>query len=88
MGCTNSPEQVETVQPTANQVMIDDEGTTAVPNPTATVDSEPMVTSSPSPPTATPLPPKVLTICISQLPENLYIYGDRSNGAQTIQRAI
>ncbi|MEM7336968.1 MAG: hypothetical protein AAF490_33160, partial [Chloroflexota bacterium] len=89
-GCQNGPEQPELAVSTVAVQAVDSEAGTAVPNtvPTATPLPEPTVTPSPIPPTATPLPTKVLTICVNQLPDNLYIYGDRSNNAQMIQQAI
>lgn len=57
-------------------------------SPTAVPAEDATATPEPAPPTATPIPPKELTICTSQLPENLYLYGDSSEIAQTIRQAL
>ena len=39
-------------------------------------------------PTATPVPPRVLTVCLGQEPSSLFIYGDTTSAAQSIRQAI
>lgn len=48
----------------------------------------PTATAVPPTPTATPLPPKELHVCLSQLPEKLYLYGDQTEGASVIRQAV
>lgn len=46
-------------------------------------------TSEPSPTiTPTPIPPKELTVCLSQEPRNLYLYGDQSAAAMAVRNAL
>ena len=62
---------------------------TAVSETTASIETAtPEPTQTPEPPTATPLPLKTITICTAQLPENLYLYGDKSDTAVTIRQTI
>lgn len=84
---------------------VSNEGTTPRPETTASVvvdsagegiPAEAQVTSTPLPPTATPLPtvtptplpPKVITICMGEEPESLYLYGDNSPAAIAIRHAL
>lgn len=60
--------------PTATTLAV---AATAAPLPTPTL-----------PPTATPLPPKAMTICMAQLPQDLYLYGDPSLQATALHHAI
>ncbi len=39
-------------------------------------------------PSATPLPPRVLTVCLGQEPSSLFLYGDTTSAAQSIRQAI
>jgi len=39
-------------------------------------------------PTETPLPPRVLTVCVGQEPASLFLYGDTTSTAQSIRQAI
>ena len=39
-------------------------------------------------PTATPLPPRVLTVCLGQEPSSLFLYGDTTSAAQSVRQAI
>ncbi len=61
-----------------------------VSQPQSTVDA-PAATQQPNtprPPTATPIPPKALTVCMGRQPENLYLYGEQSLSAQALRHAI
>jgi peptide/nickel transport system substrate-binding protein len=65
----------------------------ALPSPTAilsTATPEPTATATPSPaPTLTPTPkPRVLTICLGEEPDSLYLYADDSHAARVIREAI
>jgi peptide/nickel transport system substrate-binding protein len=39
-------------------------------------------------PTVTPLPPRVLTVCMGQEPASLFLYGDTTSAAQGVRQAI
>lgn len=61
--------------------------TTASPvEPTAEATATAMATAEPA--TATPVPPKVLTVCMAQEPENLFLYGGSVPAAQAVRHAI
>ena len=49
------------------------------------VDETPLPTVTP---TATPLPPRVLTVCLGQEPSSLFLYGDTTSAAQSVRQAI
>jgi peptide/nickel transport system substrate-binding protein len=57
---------------------------TAVPNPTTVADP----TGTSALPTATPLPPKPMTICLGGEPTSLFLYGDDSLAATAVRHAI
>jgi peptide/nickel transport system substrate-binding protein len=46
------------------------------------------VLAPPATPTATPLPPRVLTVCLGQEPTSLFLYGDTTSAAQSVRQAI
>lgn len=48
----------------------------------------PTVTNTPLPPTATPIPPKTLVVCIGAEPQNLYLYGDSSKAKWSVLEAL
>lgn len=87
-------QQGEAPLPTvANQAIIEanseNDLQTAVPN-DQELDTPAPETETPLPPTpsATPPPPKELAVCVSELPENLYLYGDRTDTAVIIRQAV
>lgn len=50
--------------------------------------SNPQVTATAAPPTATPIPPKTMTICLSDEPSSLFLYGDDSLAAAAVRHAL
>lgn len=65
---------------------------TMSPSPTSPVASAAVPTTTPAETptptsTATP-PPQTLTICLSRLPNDIYLYGDRSPQAQAVRHAV
>lgn len=44
--------------------------------------------STPLPPTATPVPPKTLVVCLADEPQDLYLYGDTSRAKWSVLEAI
>lgn len=60
----------------------------AVATEAATATPEPTATATAVPPTATPLPAKSVTVCISGIPNSLYWYGDDSWAATTVRHAL
>ncbi|MFN2284473.1 MAG: ABC transporter substrate-binding protein, partial [Anaerolineae bacterium] len=75
--CTSTPVALLSPSPTPNL-------STATPEPTAT----PVPTFTPSP-TLTPTPkPRVLTICLGEEPDSLYLYADDSYAARAIREAL
>jgi peptide/nickel transport system substrate-binding protein len=56
------------------------------PSPSPTV--VPSSTPTPVPPTATPVPPKVLTVCQGEEPNTLFIYGGPSRAARNVLDAV
>jgi peptide/nickel transport system substrate-binding protein len=50
--------------------------------------AEATATATSVPATATPVPPKILTVCMAQEPENLFLYGGELLAAQAVRHAI
>lgn len=65
---------------------------TPTPNPTVSPDTETSVPQATLPPTAapspTPVPPRVLTVCMGSEPASLFAYADGSVAARTVRQAI
>lgn len=85
IGCANNennPTAVPTAVSLAGESQPDDgiEGTDAT--------AAPVDTPTPTPPTATPRPPKQMTICLNAEPESLYLYGDTSLAATAVRHGI
>jgi peptide/nickel transport system substrate-binding protein len=76
------------VAPTTSVVEIEvTEETTGVASP-STLTPEPVATATAEPATATPPAAKILTVCMAQEPENLFLYGDELLAAQAVRHAI
>ncbi len=60
------------------------------PGVTPAVETSPSVVSSPAAqtPTPEPDPPRVLTVCLTQEPASLFLYGDSSSAARAVRQAI
>ncbi len=54
----------------------------------ATQTQAPAATNTPLPPTATPIPPKTLVVCVGAEPQNLYLYGDSSRAKWSVLEAL
>ena len=54
----------------------------------STLTPTPAVTNTPGPPTATPLPPKTMTVCLGAEPTSLFLYGDDSLAGTAVRHAL
>lgn len=86
--CRQQDGTAPTVVPTAVMEAADaPNGAETDPAAVGTATPTPLPTAT-SAPTATPLPPKELVVCLPQEPESLYLFADTSPAAVAVQHAI
>ncbi len=91
--CRQEPPTATPPDPTASPAAIvnaaEDGETTPATSEPASVPTELPATALPQPTlTPTPLPPKLITICMGDEPESLYLYGDEATSAVGIRHAL
>jgi peptide/nickel transport system substrate-binding protein len=83
-----TPAATPEVTPTSSLIAAEDTPVITVVANASTPTAEPTATATREPATATPIPPKILTVCMAQEPENLFLYGGELLAAQAVRHAI